>query len=54
MKIEVVIEDSLLERVVDAIQNAAQTGRIGDGKIFISTIDEAIRIRTGERGGDAV
>jgi nitrogen regulatory protein P-II 1 len=54
VKIEVVIEDSLLERVVDAIQQAAQTGRIGDGKIFISTIDEAIRIRTGERGGDAV
>jgi nitrogen regulatory protein P-II 1 len=54
VKIEVVIEDSMLERVVDAIQNAAQTGRIGDGKIFISTIDEAIRIRTGERGGDAV
>ena len=42
------------EYVVDAIQNAAQTGRIGDGKIFISTIDEAIRIRTGERGSDAV
>ncbi len=54
VKIEVVIEDSLLERTVDAIQHAAQTGRIGDGKIFISTIDEAIRIRTGERGGDAV
>ena len=54
VKIEVVIEDSLLERVVDAIQNAAQTGRIGDGKIFISTSDEAIRIRTGERGAEAV
>ena len=54
VKIEVVIEDFLLERVVDAIQNAAQTGRIGDGKIFISTIDEAIRIRTGERGAEAV
>ena len=54
VKIEVVIEDSLLERVVDAIQNAAETGRIGDGKIFISTIDEAIRIRTGERGAEAV
>jgi len=54
VKIEVVVEDSLSERVVDAIQNAAQTGRIGDGKIFISTIDEAIRIRTGERGADAV
>ena len=54
VKIEVVIEDTLLERVVDAIQNAAETGRIGDGKIFISTIDEAIRIRTGERGAEAV
>ena len=54
VKIEVVIEDSLLERVVDAIQNAAQTGRIGDGKIIISTIAEAIRIRTGERGAEAV
>ena len=54
VKIEVVIDDAMAERVVDAIQNAAQTGRIGDGKIFISTIDEAIRIRTGERGSDAV
>ena len=54
IKIEVVIDDAMTERVVDAIQNAAQTGRIGDGKIFISTIDEAIRIRTGERGSDAV
>jgi nitrogen regulatory protein P-II 1 len=44
----------MTDRVVEAIQNAAQTGRIGDGKIFISTIDEAIRIRTGERGKDAV
>ena len=49
-----VIDDSMTDRVVDAIQNAAQTGRIGDGKIFISTIDEAIRIRTGEQGSDAV
>ena len=54
VKIEVVIDDVMTERVVDAIQNAAQTGRIGDGKIFISTIDEAIRIRTGEQGSDAV
>ena len=54
VKVEVVIDDAMTERVVDAIQNAAQTGRIGDGKIFISTIDEAIRIRTGERGSDAV
>jgi len=50
----VVAVESQDERVVDAIQQAAQTGRIGDGKIFISTIDEAIRIRTGERGADAV
>jgi nitrogen regulatory protein P-II 1 len=43
-----------LDKAVEAIQNAAKTGRIGDGKIFISTIDEAIRIRTGETGVDAV
>ena len=54
VKIEVVIDDVMTDRVIDAIQNAAQTGRIGDGKIFISTIDQAIRIRTGERGSDAV
>ena len=54
VKIEVVIDDKMTERVVEAIQNASKTGRIGDGKIFISTIDEAIRIRTGERGSDAV
>ena len=54
VKIEVVIDDAMTERVTEAIQNAAQAGRIGDGKIFISTIDEAIRIRTGERGIDAV
>jgi len=54
VKIEVVMEDNLVERAVEAIQKAAHTGRIGDGKIFVSTIDEAIRIRTGERGGDAI
>ena len=54
VKIEVVIEDSMLDSVVEAVQNAAKTGRIGDGKIFISSIDEAIRIRTGEKGGEAV
>ncbi len=54
VKIEVVIEDPMAEQVVDVIKNAAQTGRIGDGKIFVSTIDEAIRIRTGETGGDAI
>ncbi|MBI1244405.1 MAG: P-II family nitrogen regulator [Alphaproteobacteria bacterium] len=54
VKIEVVLEDSLLERAIEAIQRAAHTGRIGDGKIFVSTIEEAIRIRTGERGAEAV
>ena len=50
VKIEVVMEDALVERAVEAIQQAAHTGRIGDGKIFVTNIDEAIRIRTGERG----
>ena len=54
VKIEVVMEDSMVERACEAIQQAAHTGRIGDGKIFVSTIDEAIRIRTGERGADAI
>ena len=54
VKIEVVMEDELLEGAVEAIQQTAHTGRIGDGKIFISTIDEAIRIRTGETGHDAL
>ena len=54
VKIEVVVEDDMAENVVEAIKAAAQTGRIGDGKIFISTIDEAIRIRTGETGGNAI
>ncbi len=54
VKIEVVMEDSMVERAVEAIMHSAHTGRIGDGKIFVSTIDEAIRIRTGERGPDAI
>ncbi len=54
VKLEVVVDDSLADRVVEAIQNAAQTGRIGDGKIFVLPVDEAVRIRTGERGPDAV
>ena len=54
VKVEVILEDSLVERAVEAIQQAAHTGRIGDGKIFITTIDEVIRIRTGERGPDAI
>ncbi len=54
VKIELVIDDNLAERAIEAIQEAAHTGRIGDGKIFVSTIDEAIRIRTGERGIEAI
>ncbi|MDD9902713.1 MAG: P-II family nitrogen regulator [Rhodospirillaceae bacterium] len=54
VKLEVVVEDSLAERAVEAIQAAAKTGRIGDGKIFVSEVQEAIRIRTGERGAEAV
>jgi nitrogen regulatory protein P-II 1 len=54
VKVEVVVEDAILERAVEAIQNAARTGRIGDGKIFVSAIDEAIRIRTGETGAAAI
>ena len=54
VKVEVVLPDELVERAVEAIRNAAQTGRIGDGKIFISPVEEAIRIRTGESGLDAI
>ena len=54
VKIELIIEDQQLDSAIEAIQKAAHTGRIGDGKIFISTIDDAIRIRTGERGNEAV
>ena len=54
VKIEVVIEDALVERAIEAIQKAAHTGRIGDGKIFVTNVEEAIRIRTGERGTEAV
>src|SRR5215471_12575618 len=54
VKIEVVMEEGLVDRAVEAILKAAHTGRIGDGKIFVTTIDEAIRIRTGERGADAI
>jgi nitrogen regulatory protein P-II 1 len=54
VKLEVVVDDDQVERVVEAIANAARTGRIGDGKIFISSIEQAIRIRTGESGSDAL
>ncbi len=54
VKIEVVVADDMLEKAVEAIENAARTGRIGDGKIFISDIADAVRIRTGERGPEAL
>jgi nitrogen regulatory protein P-II 1 len=53
-KIEVVVPDSQVKTVIDTIMSVAQTGQIGDGKIFIATLDEAIRIRTGETGEDAL
>jgi nitrogen regulatory protein P-II 1 len=54
VKLEIVVEDHLCERAVEAIQNAAKTGRIGDGKIFVSSIEEVVRIRTGETGAEAI
>ena len=54
VKLEVVLDDTDVERTLEAIKAAAETGRIGDGKIFVSSIDEAIRIRTGERGSEAI
>lgn len=54
VKMEIVVEDKLADRTIEAIINAAKTGRIGDGKIFVSNVEDAIRIRTGERGNDAL
>jgi len=54
IKLEVVIEDDQAQPVIDAIIGAANTGKIGDGKIFVLPLEEAVRIRTGERGGAAV
>jgi len=54
VKIEVVCEDAVVERAVEAITSAARTGRIGDGKIFITPVEDVVRIRTGERGTDAI
>ncbi len=54
IKMEIILADSQAEDVVSGIVKAAQTGRIGDGKIFITNLEEAVRIRTGERGGDAI
>ena len=54
VKIELVVDDEIVSKVIDTIINSAKTGKIGDGKIFVTTIDEVIRIRTGERGKDAI
>ena len=54
VKIEIVLSDEMVDRAVEAIRKAAQTGRIGDGKIFVSAVEEVIRIRTGETGTDAI
>jgi nitrogen regulatory protein P-II 1 len=54
VKLDIIVADELVPQVVDAIQRAAKTGRIGDGKIFVLPIEDVVRIRTGERGGDAL
>ncbi len=54
VKIEVALEDDLLDKVIDAISKAANTGKVGDGKIFVTTLEEVVRIRTGETGSEAV
>ena len=54
VKIEAVIEDDMLEQVLEVICNSASTGKVGDGKIFVSSLDEVVRIRTGETGSSAI
>ncbi len=54
IKIELVIEDNLVDDVIETIKSKAHTGRIGDGKIFITSVEEVVRIRTGEKGKDAI
>ena len=54
IKIELVVDDNLVDESVEAIKSKAHTGRIGDGKIFVTSIDEVIRIRTGEKGKEAI
>ncbi|HIJ81379.1 MAG TPA: P-II family nitrogen regulator [Desulfuromonadales bacterium] len=54
IKMEIAVSDDLVNKVVETIQNTAKTGRIGDGKIFIIPLEEAVRIRTGEQGADAI
>ena len=54
VKIEIVVDDTQVERAVEAIQKAAHTGKIGDGKIFVTVVEQAVRIRTGEQGSNAL
>ena len=54
VKLEVAVDDPMVDKVIDAISKAAQTGKIGDGKIFVSPLEQAVRIRTGESGADAL
>jgi len=54
VKIEIVVQDEMVGEILDAIEKSAKTGRIGDGKIFVTPVEEAVRIRTGERGKDAI
>ena len=54
VKVEAAIKDDLLDRVIEAIEKAANTGKIGDGKIFVSDLEQVVRIRTGETGADAL
>ena len=54
IKIDLIVSDELVPRVIEALERAARTGKIGDGKIFLSPVEEVIRIRTGERGKDAI
>ena len=54
VKIETAVDDSLLDQVIEAVSKAANTGKVGDGKIFVTTLDEVVRIRTGETGSEAV
>jgi nitrogen regulatory protein P-II 2 len=54
VKIEVAVDDAILDRVIEAIETAARTGKIGDGKIFVTSLEQVIRIRTGETGRDAI
>jgi nitrogen regulatory protein P-II 1 len=54
IKLEIIVADNMLPKVVDAIEKAAKTGRIGDGKIFVTPVEDVVRIRTGETGEDAL